>query len=857
MPAPKPDLVDDVLRQSLRVEAGHVAERLLGPRNRGLSSPDEWRWGTKGSISVTLRGPKAGSWYDFESGTGGDMLALVQRENGGDFARAAEWARSFTGVAPERHTPVPSRPAREPFPPDAADEARRMTRMEYARRLADESVPVDGTPADHYLRQVRGIPRPEGGWPDAVRWHPDRRALLVVATDAAGDIRSVQRVHLTPDGTKIDSAERAERGLRAVKITNGLGDAAVRLPATPGRGGPLLLAEGPETGLAVWASTGHETWIALGSVAKLDPPTDRRVVLVADDNPRVTEPRIGAAERGVEKTLAEWQARGVDVVRALPWPERRHDRTDFADLVLQQGPDAVRERLAPAVLAPTITRGSAAAHDFPLKEVAMSEAPAPIPVPLAFESNPPSVGPVSIQAGQAPRPPRLSPDARIVQEALDTIVTARHPQHADELKAHVAQALQNREMVLGVLDLPAETRVLAGKTPVHTLDEMREVAGLVRARTATPEDRAVPSPALAELRQSLEEQVQGKATFRDLTRLYGEADIGRSIAAVSAHPVEGPKLKAALDATERRLLDEERVRQGIGRGDAVSFTRPATEPEPAPSRSHLAARGMDEHILASGIPTGMPYVSGFAFTAAGPRRDRGDDDDGARIPRMPPAIQGYTVREREGAREYVQASTGRVAFRASAERIEGVLRDRATVGDMLDLARGQGWTTVRVEGDREVARLAWIEAAARGIAVEGYRPTLDDRHALDQRKLERRDQGHEAFETAPRRGVAPDVAERPERAPTAREGRLARDAWATATGGYDALKPQQQEHAKRAYDTWAAAQPDKGEGFNLHRYVAHVQDKQAERRADRERRHTPPHEQAQVHETELPSRYAL
>jgi putative DNA primase/helicase len=48
---------------------------------------------------------------------------------------------------------------------------------------------------------------------------------------------------------------------------------------------PLCLTEGPETGLSVWAATGHETWIALGGMGNHEPPANRPVVVCRDDDP--------------------------------------------------------------------------------------------------------------------------------------------------------------------------------------------------------------------------------------------------------------------------------------------------------------------------------------------------------------------------------------------------------------------------------------------------------------------------------------------------------------------------------------------------------------------------------------------
>ena len=1047
MPEPRPDPADDTLRHFMKADARLVAERLLGHHNPALSSQDEWRWGSKGSISVALRGPKAGTWYDFEAGQGGDMFALVQSVTGGNFADAVAWARTFTGAEPERRGAVHAvpPPPSAPKPPDPADEARRANRVEYARRLAGESVPADGTPADHYLRQVRGVPRPDGGWPDAVRWHPGHRALLVVATDAAGAVQSVQRVHLTSEGAKIGEAERAERNLRAVKVSNGVfsgAGVAVRLPGSAT--GPLLVAEGPETGLAAWASTGHETWIALGSVGKVQPPAGRRVVLVSDDNPGREDRRLGAAERGVEKTLAEWQGRGLDAVRALPWPERRHDRSDFADVILRHGPDAVRERIAPAVEAPA----RAVSDALNLKGRDMSDASdARIPAPLAADdpripsmgfarqnietdyrlahslgvvarvealaaegltarqtverlgpaldrvdelarlngephfadknkvdlvravrnkldipasddraefaawlasrgqvagqASPPSPGepragaataapargdippvngpdegravarilaeaklpdadperiratlapfddaarariqgratwaldrraeatgdrasaevlalalaspPVPAQPkldpASAPPPPAsdagdgrrpfgdtpLSVDAQTIYQAVSKLLETHHVIAAEDLKPRVSAMLAAREAEGDRIVLAPEVRLAAGKPPVHTLDEMREMFAAVRERAAVPSDRMTPETA-AEVRESLQQQFKGARSMVDLMKLYAEGDVQRAMKSLDAHPEHAKALADAMEATGKRLLAEDRVKLGLD--------------EPAERRR---TRGVQD------APSDGPGAALDAPAVTIARRgDNGAPSTPERVPERTadPLARDYDIRDKGDERHYHRRDDGKLAIRATETHLHGVQRDATTIGAMLDLAVSRGWNDVQIKGDREAARVAWIEASARGLKAEGYTPTRDDRHAAEQRRVERREQGLDV-PAAPERAVAVErqrAAEVPERTP-GRAGREDRASWVKGTGGYEALGPAQREHAERAHTNWRAANPDRAELQDIRDYVGFVQGKEAERRHAREdqrrgrerdrddERHTPP-----------------
>ena len=79
-----------------------VATRLLGDPNKALSSPKEWRYGTRGSLSVDL---EKGTWYDHEQGTGGGVIDLICRETGQPNGVAIEWLRAegFDVEEPRQH----------------------------------------------------------------------------------------------------------------------------------------------------------------------------------------------------------------------------------------------------------------------------------------------------------------------------------------------------------------------------------------------------------------------------------------------------------------------------------------------------------------------------------------------------------------------------------------------------------------------------------------------------------------------------------------------------------------------------------------------------------------------------------
>lgn len=86
----------------LSVRIGDVAKALCGEPNKRQSTKDELRFGTNGSLRVSIGGDHMGTWADHEAQAGGGTLDLIVHKLGGDRKSAAAWFRGhFEGGAPE------------------------------------------------------------------------------------------------------------------------------------------------------------------------------------------------------------------------------------------------------------------------------------------------------------------------------------------------------------------------------------------------------------------------------------------------------------------------------------------------------------------------------------------------------------------------------------------------------------------------------------------------------------------------------------------------------------------------------------------------------------------------------------
>lgn len=250
------------LRRRLTDRTETLAEALLGKPNRPLSGPREIRFGRKGAIAVELAPPKRGLWHDHSADEGGDLLALIQRENRLDFPGALAWARTWLGD-PER-VAVPSRPA----PAHVPDERAWDTVSPWGRDLWASAQPISADcPAGRYLTG-RGCAIPEA---HCVRWVPSLKygpsgteypALLSLVTDAVtGEPINLHRTWLAADGSGKAPVDRPRLLLKGHRKAGGV----IRLSADDEVTLGLGIGEGLETCLTIVASGWCPVWCAIDS----------------------------------------------------------------------------------------------------------------------------------------------------------------------------------------------------------------------------------------------------------------------------------------------------------------------------------------------------------------------------------------------------------------------------------------------------------------------------------------------------------------------------------------------------------------------------------------------------------------
>lgn len=329
----RPGRIDlDAVIGRLRDDAGTWVPRLFPS---GRREDDVWRLANirgdaprkQGSCVITIKGDRAGEWFDFDGNQGGGVLSTIEHASGLSGRELYEFAADLAGNPPPVAAPRPA-------PAKPRDDTREI------EFILSRAVPAEGTLVDTYLA-ARGLISSACAdllfHPDLTHWDTKSGwpAMVAIIRDGAGAPLGLHRTWLAADGSA--KAPFAKNRKMLGKVAGG----AVRLsePAD----GLLGLAEGIETTLAVMrACPALPAWATL-SAGNLEvvalPPEVKRVVILADHD------ASGTGLRAAETAAVRLYREGRKVWIAMPPTEG----DDFNDLLISEGEAAVRVAVEAAI----------------------------------------------------------------------------------------------------------------------------------------------------------------------------------------------------------------------------------------------------------------------------------------------------------------------------------------------------------------------------------------------------------------------------------------------------------------------------------------------------------------------------
>ena len=285
------------------------------PNGRISQDKKEWRLAnikgdkpTKdGSCVITLKGEKAGCWYDHSDLDGGQPLSTLAHATGLRGRPLFERAAALVGAAKKNSASVQPVNGHE-------------QRMRQVKAILADCVDAKGTLVETYL-QARGVDLPPGC--TDLLYHPDltdwdarrgRPAMVAIIRDATGQVTGgIHRTYLADDGSAKADTSKA-------KMMLGPSAGVVQLMPI-GEDGVLGVGEGIETSLAGAKIFGVPAWAALsaGNMRNFKFPKGLKQLIIFAD-------RGEDGEKSAAFLLSRAKTASIDACIYLP-----NGGDDFAD----------------------------------------------------------------------------------------------------------------------------------------------------------------------------------------------------------------------------------------------------------------------------------------------------------------------------------------------------------------------------------------------------------------------------------------------------------------------------------------------------------------------------------------------
>ncbi|WP_131783887.1 MobF family relaxase [Legionella gresilensis] len=308
-----------------------------------------------GGLIVSLKGRKAGLWYDFSAGRGGNPLSALMQERGLTFQDALKEGAALAGLSGlTRVSPI----TREKKSNNLSEPCEEKNKIISAKSILKGGVPIKGTLAEKYLKEHRGIEHPEKlnvlFWPKGALWQAINDngelydkinkipALLIAAKNKQGEITGVQRVYLDEKtGCKNNFMEHA-------KLSKGCIEGSAGILQKGEKRAALYLVEGPETGATIAMANPDSTVLVsfglsnLKNLIALIKSFHPNEIIIAGDNDSNAKSNTLKITSEVQEHL---QKNGMNAKIMIPKNIEGREKTDWNDVHQLKGIQAVKNEL--------------------------------------------------------------------------------------------------------------------------------------------------------------------------------------------------------------------------------------------------------------------------------------------------------------------------------------------------------------------------------------------------------------------------------------------------------------------------------------------------------------------------------
>jgi conjugative transfer relaxase protein TraI len=309
----------------------------------------------EGGLVVSLKGSKAGFWYNFSEGEGGSPIQAIMRERNISFQEALKEGAAIAGIAETSTFAAMPKKRQKQVIHNKQEEKNKITS---AKSIVKGGVSIKGTLAERYLKEHRNIEDPSRlnvlFWPKGSTWKATDDngdlyeknnkipALLIPAKNDKGEITGVQRIYLDgKTGGKNTFMDTAKLSKGKIESSAGIIQKGEKL-------GTLYLAEGPETAATlamanpkstVLVSFGLSNLKNLSRIIKNHYPTE---VIIAGDNDSLSKNNTFDTTKHAQELLKK---EGVVSKIIIPKAINGQEKTDWNDVHKTEGLLLVQKKL--------------------------------------------------------------------------------------------------------------------------------------------------------------------------------------------------------------------------------------------------------------------------------------------------------------------------------------------------------------------------------------------------------------------------------------------------------------------------------------------------------------------------------
>lgn len=347
----------DQLRGELIFKVESIVTDLLGIPNSKLSNGSTLKYGNNGSLVVKIAGSKAGTWYDFSEGEGGDLFDLVMKEKNLDFKGAVDHLKERLGVG-RRNVELTeyhrlANKYQDYIKNKAEDQAIEAAKLKKAEDLYTRSKVIErGSTASRYLVQTRKIDidfEKIGEVSDIRTAYIYEKALgkkasilVAFARDNEGKITGGQQITLdskTCNKADIEVPKKSFGRIAGSFVEVSNHDDNNR------QGNITIIAEGVETALSLsYSGLKARILCSLGinNISNYPAKANEKIIIAADN-----DGKDSVTNKTVELTAKEFANKGalVEVVR----PQERGDFNDILQKYDLFGALVISEQFEPII----------------------------------------------------------------------------------------------------------------------------------------------------------------------------------------------------------------------------------------------------------------------------------------------------------------------------------------------------------------------------------------------------------------------------------------------------------------------------------------------------------------------------